>query len=149
MVPRLRQLKSAVRRNHVCVHTKYNISECGSQSVRCQECTGLIPHRKHGSGTRWTIMPTDKIPYSTGIKKQATALLQQARDTMPKSTALMPQVRTASAAAANISDGYIHSVYDDGSPVKPKMKRVTESVQFKRWFGNWIENPEKASKTCL
>lgn len=53
-------------------------------------------------------------------KEKANALLQQARDTMPKSTALMPQVRTASAAAANISDGYIHSIYDDGSPVKAR-----------------------------
>ncbi|MBU5489560.1 hypothetical protein [Butyricicoccus intestinisimiae] len=39
---------------------------------------------------------------------------------MPKITALMLQVRTASAAAANISDGYIHSVYGDGFPVKKK-----------------------------
>ena len=39
---------------------------------------------------------------------------------MTKSTALMPQARTASAAAANISDGYIHSVYGDGFPVKKK-----------------------------
>ena len=53
-------------------------------------------------------------------REKAIALLQQARDTMPKSTALMPQVRTASAAAANISDGYIHSVYGDGFPVKKK-----------------------------
>ena len=53
-------------------------------------------------------------------REKAIALLQQARDTMPKSTALMPQVRTASAAAANISDGYIHSIYDDGSPVKAR-----------------------------
>ena len=27
-----------------------------------------------------------------------------------------------------------------------QMKNVTESAQFKRWFGNWVENPEKASK---
>ena len=53
-------------------------------------------------------------------KEKANALLQQARDTMPKSTALMPQVRTASAAAANISDGYVHSIYDEGSPVKAR-----------------------------
>ena len=39
---------------------------------------------------------------------------------MSKSTALMPQVRTASAAAANISDDYIHCIYDDGSPVKAR-----------------------------
>ena len=56
------------------------------------------------------------------------ALLQQARDLMPKSTALMPQVRTASAAAANISNGYIHSIYNEGSAVKPKLENVTESL---------------------
>ena len=52
-------------------------------------------------------------------------------------------------ASARARNGYIVSIRDAGSPVKPKMKHVTESVQFKRWFGNWIENPEKASKTCL
>ena len=48
--------------------------------------------------------------------------------------------------SAQARDGYIASVRDAGSPVKPKMKNVTESAQFKRWFGNWVENPEKASK---
>ena len=48
--------------------------------------------------------------------------------------------------SARARSGYIASIRDAGSPVKPKMKNVTESVQFKRWFGNWIENPEKASK---
>ena len=66
-------------------------------------------------------------------KKQAIALLQKARVIMPKDS-------------AQIHDGYIASIRDAGSPVKPKLKNVTESVQFKRWFGNWIENPEKASK---
>ena len=66
-------------------------------------------------------------------KKQAIALLQKTRVVMPKDS-------------AQIHDGYIASIRDAGSPVKPKLKNVTESVQFKRWFGNWIENPEKASK---
>ena len=48
--------------------------------------------------------------------------------------------------SAQARSGYIASVRDAGSPVKPKMKNVTESAQFKRWFGNWVENPEKASK---
>ena len=48
--------------------------------------------------------------------------------------------------SVQIHSGYIASIRDVDSPVKPKMKNVTESVQFKRWFGNWIENPEKASK---
>ena len=56
-------------------------------------------------------------------KKQAIALLQKARVVMPNDSA---QAR----------DGYIVSVRDAGSPVKPKMKNVTESAQFKRWFGN-------------
>ena len=53
-------------------------------------------------------------------REKAIALLQQARNLMSKSTALMPQVRTASTAAANISDGYVHSIYDEGSPVKAR-----------------------------
>ena len=48
--------------------------------------------------------------------------------------------------SAQARSGYIVSVRDTGSPVKPKLKNVTESAQFKRWFGNWVENPEKASK---
>lgn len=66
-------------------------------------------------------------------KEKATTLLRMARVAMPK-------------ASARARSGYIASIRDAGSPVKPKMKNVTESVQFKRWFGNWIENPEKASK---
>ena len=66
-------------------------------------------------------------------EEKATTLLRRARVTMPKTSA---QARS----------GYIVSVRDAGSPVKPKLKNVTESAQFKRWFGNWVENPEKASK---
>ena len=69
-------------------------------------------------------------------KEKATTLLRKARVAMPKSS-------------VQIHSGYIASICDADSTVKPKMKNVTESVQFKRWFGNWIENPEKASKTCL
>ena len=53
-------------------------------------------------------------------KEKAITLLRQARVPMPKNAALMPQVRTTSAAAANISDGYVHSIYDEGSPVKAR-----------------------------
>ena len=31
-------------------------------------------------------------------------------------------------------------------PVKPKFGNVTESQQFKRWFGDWQNHPESASK---
>ena len=66
-------------------------------------------------------------------EEKATTLLRTARVTMPKTS-------------VQIHSGYIASVRDAGSSIKPKMKNVTESAQFKRWFGNWVENPEKASK---
>ena len=56
-------------------------------------------------------------------KIKAIALLRRARVTMPKMS-------------ARARSDYIASIRDVGSPVKPKMKNVTESAQFKRWFGN-------------
>ena len=66
-------------------------------------------------------------------KKQAIALLQKTRVVMPKDS-------------AQIHDGYIASIRDAGSPVKPKLKNVTESVQFKRWFGDWQRHTKDVSK---
>ena len=66
-------------------------------------------------------------------KNKATALLQGAKVLMPK----MPATR---------SDGFIHSVRDVNSPVKPKYNDVTETQQFKRWFGDWQRHSNTASK---
>ena len=70
--------------------------------------------------------------YYVDIKK-ATGLLRGAKVLMPK----MP---------ATSSDGYINSITDPGSPVKPKFDSVTETQQFKRWFGVWQNHPNTASK---
>lgn len=43
-------------------------------------------------------------------------------------------------------DGFIHNIREKNSPVKPKFENVTESQQFKRWFGDWKRSPRKASK---
>lgn len=43
-------------------------------------------------------------------------------------------------------DGFIHSITDPGSPVKMRISSATESQQFKRWFGDWQNHPENASK---
>ena len=43
-------------------------------------------------------------------------------------------------------DGFIHSITDPGSPVKMRITSVAESQQFKRWFGDWQNHPEGASK---
>lgn len=55
-------------------------------------------------------------------KKKALALLSGGKVTMPN----LPNT---------LSDGSIHSILENGSPVKPKLKNITESQQFKRWFG--------------
>lgn len=43
-------------------------------------------------------------------------------------------------------DGFNHSIRENGSSVKPKLENVTESQQFKRWFGDWLKHPKNASK---
>ncbi len=42
----------------------------------------------------------------------------------------------------NIADGSIRSITDPLSKVNTKMKSVTESKQFKRWFGDWQNKPQ-------
>ena len=43
-------------------------------------------------------------------------------------------------------DGFVHSIREVRSNVKVRLNNVTESLQFKKWFGNWQKNPNKASK---
>ena len=64
-------------------------------------------------------------------KKEATALLQSAGLQLSSS---LPQ------------DGFVHSIHENGSNVKTKIENVFETQQFKRWFGDWQNNPKKASK---
>ncbi|MDY5312511.1 MAG: hypothetical protein SPG91_07140, partial [Oscillospiraceae bacterium] len=64
--------------------------------------------------------------------KKATGLLQRVGLQLPKRL-----FRT---------DGYIHSIRDSDSSVKPKFENVTKSQQFKRWFGDWEKKPNTASK---
>ena len=64
-------------------------------------------------------------------KKEATTLLQGAGHQLSGS---LPQ------------DGFVHSIHDNGSNVKTKLKNSLETQQFKRWFGDWQNNPRKASK---
>ena len=65
-------------------------------------------------------------------KKEAISLLQRARLQLPGG--LMPR------------DGFIHSIRESSSPVKAKFQNVTETQQFKRWFGDWQKHPDRASK---
>ncbi len=64
-------------------------------------------------------------------KKEAMTLLQSAGHQLSGG---LPQ------------DGFIHSIRENSSPVKSKFENVTETQQFKRWFGDWQNHPESASK---
>lgn len=64
-------------------------------------------------------------------KKRTSALLSVGGVTMPH--------------GLNLRDGSIHSIRENGSPVKPKMQNITKSQQFKRWFGDWQKNSSTAS----
>ncbi len=46
----------------------------------------------------------------------------------------------------SIKDGYVHSIRESSSSVKTKLQNVTQSQQFRRWFGDWMNHPDKASK---
>lgn len=64
-------------------------------------------------------------------KKEAMALLQSAGHQLSGG---LPK------------DGFVHSIRENSSPVKSKFENVTETQQFKRWFGDWQNHPENASK---
>ena len=42
--------------------------------------------------------------------------------------------------------GYIHSIRENDSKINLKFKNITETQQFKRWFGDWEKHPNTASK---
>ncbi len=65
-------------------------------------------------------------------KKSATALLNASGVQFPGGKA--------------VHDGTIHSIRENTSFVKSKFQNVTETQQFKRWFGDWKKHPEAASK---
>ena len=87
--------------------------------------TGLLTNaiEKSNNGET-TLFYVDKV--------KAAALYQVARVPMPK----MPDT----------DNGFVASIRDAGSTVKPKLNNVTQSQQFKRWFGDWQNHPENASK---
>ncbi len=46
----------------------------------------------------------------------------------------------------SIKDGFIRNITDSHSTVKKKIPEITFTRQFKRWFGDWQNKPQSASK---
>lgn len=65
-------------------------------------------------------------------KKEASKLMTSQGVTMPQGLSL--------------ADGFIHSIHEKGSHVNINVKKITETKQFKRFFGDWQNKPQSASK---
>ena len=60
-----------------------------------------------------------------------------------KTTAVLRKAGYTITGWPNISDGFIHSISDPGSPVKLRIQSQTETRQFKRWFsGSKVVNKD-------
>ena len=67
-------------------------------------------------------------------KKEAVSLLQGAGLQLPRG---LPK------------DGFIHSIRENGTNINTKFENVTQSLQFKRWFGDWQNHPETIAPELL
>ena len=63
-----------------------------------------------------------------------------------KAAALLRRAELQLPSGPFLNSGYIHSIRENGSNVKPKFENVTYSQQFKKWFGDWEKKPNTASK---
>lgn len=87
-------------------------------------------------------------------KKRALALLQwsglQLSGTLPRAgskEALSLLQRAGLQLSGGLPrEGSIHSIRESGTAVNAKYENVTNSQQFKRWFGDWENSPQRASK---
>ena len=109
------------RQNSVVIDSNAVTSIYGRKNAVTGLLTNAIEKSNNGETTLFYV---DKV--------KAAALYQVARVTMPK----MPDT----------DNGFVASIRDEGSTVKPKLNNVTQSQQFKRWFGDWQNQPENASK---
>lgn len=107
--------------NSIRIDSNAITSIYGRKNAVSSLLTNAIQQHNNGATTVF-YLDTEKV----------ATLYQGARVTMPK--------------VPNTSNDFVASITDVNSPVKTKLGSVTESQQFKRWFGDWQNNPENASK---
>lgn len=130
LLPFIKDAKTVIIPVYIDGFGRQNSIVIGSNAVtsiyeKKNAVTGLLTNaiEKSNNGET-TLFYVDKV--------KAAALYQVARVPMPK----MPDT----------DNGFVASIRDAGSTVKPKLNNVTQSQQFKRWFGDWQNHPENASK---
>ena len=93
-------------------------------------------HKRRNAMTLLTDAINAEVSGAVGVyyldKEKTTRLLQRQGLQLPK--------------GLKNSSGYVRSITDANSPVKPTLGSVLESQQFIRWFGDWMQKPNVASK---
>ena len=109
------------KQNGILIDSNAVVSMYGKNDVVAKQLGNAIKAEQNGSVALFYIN-----------KNKAAGLLQKTGPQLPG--ILFP------------NNGFIHSIREPGSKVKPKFENVTQSQQFKRWFGDWEKNPKTASK---
>jgi ribosomal protein S18 acetylase RimI-like enzyme len=117
----------------------------------------VVPVEVDGYGTTNSITIDSNALASMFGKKNAPKQLKNAIDnTVNGKTELFYWDKKRSLALLHLAglqlpgnlpqDGFVHSIREPGSLVKAKMDDVTNSLQFKRWFGDWKGGKRNVSK---
>ena len=117
----------------------------------------VVPVEVDGYGTTNSITIDSNALASMFGKKNAPKQLKNAIDnTINGKTELFYWDKKRSLALLHLAglqlpgnlpqDGFVHSIREPGSFVKAKMDNVTNSLQFKRWFGDWNGGKRNVSK---
>ena len=117
----------------------------------------VVPVEVDGYGTTNSITIDSNALASMFGKKNAPKQLKNAIDnTVNGKTELFYWDKKRSLALLHLAglqlpgnlpqDGFVHSIREPGSFVKAKMDDVTNSLQFKRWFGDWKGGKRNVSK---
>ena len=109
------------KQNGILIDSNAVVSMYGKNDVVAKQLGNAIKAEQNGSVALFYIN-----------KNKAAGLLQK---TGPQLPGILFQ-----------NNGFIHSIREPGSKVKPKFENVTQSQQFKRWFGDWEKKPKTASK---
>lgn len=119
----------------------------------------IVPVVIDGTGrTNDIVIDSNAITSIYGKNNAVTGLLNDAIETeisggmgvyyidTKKATVLLQKAGLQLPSVLFRNNGYIHSIREEKSNVKPKFENNTYSQQFKRWFGDWENSPHTASK---
>lgn len=131
--------------------------------INLETDTKYVPHAKNDASR--TSASTDNISQKSEDVKYAVSdeydysksFAEQIEDLMSgktsvfyidtkKANALLQRAGLQLPGGLFQTNGFIHSIREKGSGVNTKFKNVTETQQFKRWFGDWKNDPKHASK---